>query len=629
MTTVRESVKGGFTWRVLLIIVFVAFIFTPITIWMGLSLGGGVLPTFAILLLVTELARILGSPFSAQEVATLVVGMGALNFGYGVTYIQTAYFSQSPILESYGLTGMIPYWVAPPPETGFFASRSLWHPWTRGIWLRIDNLLLPGITAIAGLALGILNKILYVDEEKLPYPQVQVTAEFCSTITVREKFKYFIFSASFFVAFLYGVFMYVIPQIIPVMLVPILWFDMSPFLQTFMPGAIFGIATTLPTLTLGLYLPGFVIISQLIGSVAIWVFGNWYVVTNRLTEFSNIYFTGMRIEDIYIWAYQYVWMMPTVGLGVFIGFSVLRPSLITRTFSTLRKAGKAEELGERVFSVWLVVIPVASIIVINLLDIWYWAPDYPFFPWLPAAFSLFLSFAQSLLIGRAGGTGISVSIPGYLDKLALMATNYKGVNAWYVSPVIISPSFGGYVDQNFKLAQLTQSSFTDFLKFFFIVTPISVVFSMIFTQVFWGLYPIPSSAYPMSMISWPRDVIHRAVWITRPRGIFRLDWIIYSALVGLALYLILSVARLPAAAILTSLLAGMTTLPPIATSMLIGYIVRLSFERLVGKERYNRYSYTIVAGLIAGTGFAVLIAVSGLLILMGLRSPPVPPPSSE
>ena len=112
--------------------------------------------------------------------------------------------------------------------------------------------------------------------------------------------------------------------------------------------------------------------------------------------------------------------------------------------------------------------------------------------------------------------------------------------------------------------------------------------------------------------------MYKAIWITRPPGVFRLDWMIYGALVGLELYGLLSVLRLPASTILVSALAGMSMLPPIAMNMVIGYLMRLILERIIGKEIYNKYKFTIVAGISAGSGLAVTLGISDFLILRSI-----------
>jgi len=568
-----SEIKGGFTLRSFLILVFLAFIVCSINTWTDISIGVSLLSSYALIVIAAQLSRFFGSPLTAQELSTLLVGLGAIQFNYGISRIFEAYLNQNHILTSFGIE-KLPYWVSILPETGFYASRSFWHPVSRTIFLRLDNLLLPGLQAIAGLSLGILNKIIYVDQEKLPYPQVQVDAELCLTLSEGERTKISIFNLSFLVAFLYGVFIYILPSIAPAFRgIQSLWFDLSSWVQTFFPGACFGVSAHLPLLLPGLYLPPIVIFSQFIGSMAVWVFGNWYVVTNGLTEFSKIYSFGMPISHIYRWAYMYVWLMPMMGLGIFIGLSSLRPSILSRVYSSLGRKGAGIE--GKIFSIWLVVIPFACVILSNLLVIWYRAPDYPLFPWLPAAFSIIVSLSQSLLLGLANGTGVSVRIPENIDKLILVATGYQGTNGWLLSPVIISPSFGGYVDSNYKLSQLTRSSFVDYLIMYFVIGPISIVFSLLITQVLWSISPIPSEDYPWSAVDWPRRVVERIMWITRPPGVFRLDWMMYGVLLGAAIYIPLYFLHLPASRILVSLYAGMSMLPPMAVNMLIGYFIRL------------------------------------------------------
>jgi len=125
-------------------------------------------------------------------------------------------------------------------------------------------------------------------------------------------------------------------------------------------------------------------------------------------------------------------------------------------------------------------------------------------------------------------------------------------------------------------------------------------------------------AYEQSMVEWPRGVMNRAVWITRPEGIFELDRMMYGALAGLGLYVLLSLLRLPAATILISLLVGINRLPPMVMNMFIGFLLRLVLERIVGKETYRNYRFSMVAGLSAGTGIAALIGINGLLIMKSI-----------
>jgi len=597
---------------------FTIITFTPVSIWFSLSVGSGISAqqyAYSILLLAIEIAYLSHNPLTMQEVATVFVGLSSINAGIGIELIRSAYLSQSDVLAYFGLKGKIPFWVAPLPESGFYASRSFFHPQALEQWFGLlgwVGMLIPSLSLFAGLSLGILNKVLYVDEEKLEYPGVQVQAEFCITLTSRETRRLSFFSIFFLLSFVYSILVYVFP------VVPVLWVDLSREIQKFLPGACFGFATDLITFTPAFYLPFYVIACQLIGSIAIWVFGNSFIVNLGLTKFSELYYPGMNMRDIALYANLYVWMLPLLGLGIFAGFSNLRPSIARRVYASLKRAGRADAVGiERFFSIWLVIIPMAVAIISNLLEIWYWAPDYPFWPWFPAVYSLLLSLPTSLLAGRAAGTGIEISIPEGLDRIVLVAANYKGINAWFVGPTIFSPTFfGGPLDVNFKLSQLTKSTFTSFIKMMVVTYPISTLVALVFTQIFWSWAQIPSASYPFSAYSWPREVMEMAAWITRPKGAFHLEWIIYGAIAGLAIYVpsAFFFGGSTATTALTSLIAGAGMLPPFAVNLLVGYIIRRILEHYLGAEEFNKYKFTIVAGIATGSGVSVAIGIGSTLI---------------
>jgi len=46
--------------------------------------------------------------------------------------------------------------------------------------------------------------------------------------------------------------------------------------------------------------------------------------------------------------------------------------------------------------------------------------------------------------------------------------------------------------------------------------------------------------------------------------------------------------------------------------------LRLILERIAGKERYNKYKFIVVAGTNAGTSLAVIMGISGFLILRSI-----------
>jgi len=613
---------SGFTWRTFLIMLYIIFVITPSVIYASLAFGGlsATYLAYGLLLVAIEIARLSGNPLTIQEVATILVGTNSLNAEYAIGIIRNAYASQSPVLKIFGLEDKLPYWAGYPlPEAGFYTSRSFFHPQFLPNWFSILGFLMPSVGTIAGFSLGVLNKVLFVDEEKLPYPGVQVNVELCATLTKRDPSKMGVFSIVAGLAFIYTLLSIILPGGF------VLWLDLSQSIQRFLPGAIFGIATALPVMLPAFYLPLYVIVSMVIGSIGIWVIGNWWVVSHGLTEFSKMYYFGMKIEDIMTWSRLYVWMMPMIGFSLFVGFSNLRPRIVKEAYRILRRAGRAgSTASERLFSIWLVIIPFTIVLLGNLLNIWYWAPDYPMWPWYPMLYTILLSIPSSLLAGRAAGIGISASIPtGQLDRIVLAAVDYKGLNAWFVPPTIVTEaSFGGPVASNWVLAERTNSTFTGFLKTFFVVYPISTIASIVFTQMFWNVAEIPSGMYPYSSYFWPMDLMSDFVWFTRKAEMFRFDWMIMGAIVGLVIYIVLSFLRLPAPGIMVALAAGMSSPPPFVMNILFGYFIRLIIEKMIGKSTFDNYKFTTIAAINAGTGLAIALETAITLIQFGTFTTP-------
>jgi len=619
--TMKEKMSG-FTWRTFLIMLYMVFVITPCVVYANLAFGGldATYLAYGLLLVAIVIARYTGNPLTIQEVATIFVATNSLNVGYAINVIYGAYAAQFPALKIFGLEGKLPYWAGfPLPEAGFYTSRSFFHPQFLPSWFSILGFLMPGAATIAGFSLGILNKVLFVDEEKLPYPGVQVTVDFCTTLTKRDPSKMEVFSIVSVLAFIYTLLNIVAPGGF------VLWFDLSRDIQRFLPGAIFGFATQLPVMLPAFYLPLHVIISMVIGSIGIWVIGNWWVVSHGLTEFSKMYRFGMKIADVMTWSRLYVWMMPIIGFSLFVGFSNLRPSTVKEAYRILRRAGRAgSAASERLFSIWLVIIPFVIVLLGNLLSIWYWAPDYPMWPWYPMLYTILLSIPSSLLAGRAAGTGISASIPaGQLDRVVLAAAGYKGLNAWFMSPAIVTEaSFGGPVASNWVLAERTNSTFTGFLKSFFVIYPISTIASIVFTQMFWSIAPIPSGTYPYSNYFWQIDLMSNLVWFSRKAEMFRFDWMIMGVIVGLVIYIVLSFLHLPAPGIMVALAAGMSSPPPFVMNILFGYFIRLIIEKVVGKSIFDNYKFTTIAAINTGTGLAFALDTAAKLIQFGVFTAP-------
>lgn len=98
-----------------------------------------------------------------------------------------------------------------------------------------------------------------------------------------EKQKYSIFAIFGVIGFIYGMFLYGLPMIgsalgYPMQFLPIPWFDANEFLERFLPGASFGIATELLLFAFGMVLPFNILVSMFIGSFGVFFILNWLLV---------------------------------------------------------------------------------------------------------------------------------------------------------------------------------------------------------------------------------------------------------------------------------------------------------------------------------------------------------------
>jgi len=611
----KES-RSGLTSRTLVVLLYMIAIITPITIFMTLRVGGGGGLLTATLLIAVELSRIFGSPFSQHEIATILVASSVITSyaPIGLSMINRAYYAQSAILDFFGLYGKLPNWYFPPPESGVFELRTFIHPaWFAPIIYFLFSI---PIGIMGNWAIGMLNKRLYIDIENLDYPFIQVDAQFVTTITERKGTKIQIFYSSLLISFLYGLFLHTIPNVgqafgFSLSILPLPWVDFSRYIQLFLPGAALGIATSMSSITLGLILTPKLVFAMLIGSLSTYLVGNPIAIALNISEFSKIYILGMPLEQVALWSQLYLWLSPAIGMGIATSLiSIFRhPRRLVTAFKPLLASSKKKDKQKIFPPLWLIIVPYILFVSLSTIASYYLVPDFPI--WAPLLLTGVFSFILGLVSGRSQATiGQPYGIP-YIQHMLYLAMDYRGIDAWYlVTPTV---SGGGWASW-WKLSKLTKTSFSSFVKLYLLAIPITIILSFVFTTTFWRLAPIPSGFYPAVERTWPLGIVQQSIWITRPPGVFRFDWLSASALITVGIYGLLEILHLPSLSLLVSFAGGFMMLPPAAIAALIGIGVSLAIKRIMGKKWFIQYRYTIAAGIAAGEGVAVAIGVAFLLI---------------
>ncbi len=611
----EKPLKKGLTWRVILTIIYAAIVFQPVAIW--LEWVSGVVIALAIeytvLLFASTLADFSGKPLSRQEAFIIYATTGTvvLESIFAKIFIYNYYKSRySPPAHAFGLTEVIPNWFVPPAGV-----TTLLDPrWITPIllWVFFFGVL----SKLADVSLGYMFHRVYLAEEKLPFPSQRVWAAACITVAEKAKMprQLKVFTLSAIVGMVYGVILYGFPYVLGTSVLPIPWIDWTGTIQNFLPGAAIGIATPLSIFTLGFIIPWTVIVSMLMGGIAIYVIGNYLAVSHQAFPWTS----DMSLETIRWQSQQNVWASPMIGLSIAAGVIplILGRKYILRAFK--RSSGPKEALeGKGAMPTWLpfVVFVAAaggSVVISHIL-----APDFPI--WAFIALALGWTLLANIISGRAlGEAGLEFNVP-YVREGTYLALGYQGVNAWF-APIYVGATGVGWIG-GFAGATFTGTSKRDYIMAYILAVPLAYIVSFIAVQAFWSIAPIPSEAYPWTAADWPVRSLFDLLWIKNPLSILSPYWILISFIIGVMVALSCSIFKVPFVLIAFSL--GMGQLIPFTVSTFVGGVIGQLLMRKLGKEWWDEYKAVIVAGIGLGEGVVVAISAAIMLIMKAMWISPI------
>jgi hypothetical protein len=180
-------------------------------------------------------------------------------------------YANQPLIKS------IPSWWAPPSESPVLYKRGLEALLDPSWRIPIFLIIFGTITwFIAEMSMAILTSIMFIEVERLPYPFAPMDAAVAITLSERSEDKLKIFSLSALFAFLYSFILYGLPALGIAVFIPVPWVDFTRYTQYILPGALLGICTDIMPYAFGFLIPFHVVIYILIGSLAVWVFGNYF-----------------------------------------------------------------------------------------------------------------------------------------------------------------------------------------------------------------------------------------------------------------------------------------------------------------------------------------------------------------
>ena len=608
--TDRKAHERGLTLRSTLAILYSSAVVLPAIIWVQLATGSFILEAgiYATVFLFGEVAALTGKPLTKQEILIFIVG--GITAGVGVyffpTYIYNMYFRRSALISS--ITQLIPDWFSPPANSPVWDLRTFIHlDWLIPISLSLIQL---ALLLIAELALGFLATEIFVEQENLPFPMQQATAQLCSTLAERPAKRTRVFTISAVFSFVYTIFLYSIPTItraalnIEVQIIPLPWVDLNNLVEKVLPGASLGIATDPIAVMLGLILPTEVVISMFVGSAALFFVGNSILTHLGLfTEWSP----GMTLQDAWQRSILHFWAGPMIVFSIVAGVLplILHPKPFFSAIRSLSRLPGTE--SKRGLSLTVILAVYLTSTLASVLIAYSLVPGFP----LPIfiIISVGWTFVATLITTRSlGVTGTIPQIP-YVWQGTVLASGYEGYSAWF-APLVIGEA--SYWAGNFKVANLTSTSRMDLVKAFSIAFIASLLFGLIYSQMFWTISAIPSSLFPAPF--WDMNVNITYLFITRKiTSLFSTEWMIGTLIVAVATQLLTGFLKVPISPI--GIATGMIL--PIATPM--GYVLGVLIGKLLasylGEDFIREQRTTIFAGVLTGESLLITLSTGIAMVL--------------
>jgi hypothetical protein len=635
---VPDHFEEGFNWKTIVGAIFIGFPMMPGSMYLQLVIGTGIGPAarWVTIILFAEIARRAYSDLKQQEIFLLYYMAGAAMASPFQGLLWNQYLVQSDAAKMLGLTEFIPSWVAPQPESPALLDRTFLHP----DWL-IPILLLVGsqiIQRIDQFGLGYALFRITSDVEKLPFPMAPVGA--LGTIALAESgeekaksWKWRIFSIGGMIGLIFGSVYILLPAISgliftePITLIPIPWIELTRHTEGILPAVATGIQLDLGIVFLGMVLPFWAVIGGLVGLLITIVINPVLYNNGVLTSWHQ----GMgTVETIFANNFDF-YMSFGIGLGLAIGIIGLWQVIRSFWGPNRENRGSLKDLlhppegrGDFDFKIAIGIYVFSTIAYIILCTILV-----PTFPWI---FFMIYGFVYTPVISyitarMEGIAGQFVTLPLVREASFIAGAKYfgyQGIEIWY-APIPIHNY--GEATVNFRQIELTGTSLRGIIKAEFIVFPVVMVASLLFSQFIWRLAPIPSVSYPYAQELWHLQALNT---LLMQSSTLEGNSLFYQALngtsvvsgigFGLVTYVVLNFFGLPVL-LIYGIVRGLGQSAPhgLILEVLGACLGRFFFLKRYGKQ-WRQYAPVLLAGFSCGMGLTGMFAMGITLILKSLGS---------
>jgi len=528
---VPDEFEDGFTIKAVLGVLFVALIMVPGNMYLSLMIGGslGAAAEWVTIILFAEIAKRSFTTLKRQEVYLLFYVASSLisaETGAFEGLLYNQYLVQSPAAAQFGITKLIPGWVAPQPGSEAILERTFMHSdWLMPILLLVAGMLISRVSWFTmSYALFRLNS----DYERLPFPFAPVNAQgavaLAETTEGTDTWRWRVFSAGAMIGLVFGAIYVALPAITgalltePIQLIPIPFIDFTQVTGNFIPATPLGFTAHLGPIFTGLVVPYWGVIGTFIG-VCIAAIANpilyTYTPSWRDEPYLTLWRQGMGTIDTFFVNNVDFWM--SFGIGTTIAIAVIG---VYQVVQSVRSAKSGEAGSERDFSVpkgrgdfpiWIG-LALYAVATTALIGIAAWLlPGFSQFIWFflffGFVFTPFQSFVNARLVGMVGQT---VEIP-FVREATIILSGYRGVDIWFI-PFPIG-NYGAQT-QKFREIELTGTKFTSIIRAEIFMVPIILFTSFLYGSYIWKLAPIPSASYPYAQLIWRLRAYQQCLFIT-------------------------------------------------------------------------------------------------------------------
>ncbi len=633
-----DHFEEGFNWKTVVGAIFIGFLMMPGSMYLQLVIGTGIGPAarWVTIILFAEIAKRAYSDLKQQEIFLLYYMAGAAMASPFQGLLWNQYLVQSDAAKMLGLTEYIPLWVAPQPESAALLERTFLHPdWMIPILLLVGSQV---IQRIDQFGLGYALYRITSDVEKLPFPMAPVGA--LGTIALAESkeekqksWKWRVFSIGGVIGLAFGSVYILVPAVSgliftePVRLIPIPWVELTRHTEGILPTVATGIQLDLGLVFLGMVLPFWAVIGGLIGLLITVAINPVLYHKGILTSWHH----GMgTVETVFANNFDF-YMSFGIGLGLSIGIIGLWQVAKSFWGPEQKNRGTLHDLfnpppgrGDFDFKIAIGIYLFSTIAYVILCTILV-----PTFPWI---FFLLYGFIYTPIISyitarMEGIAGQFVSLPLVREASFIAGAKYfgyQGIEIWY-APIPVH----NYVEAtvNFRQIELTGTSLRGIIKAEFIVFPVVMVASLLFSQFIWRLAPIPSASYPYAQELWHLQALNT---LLMQSSTLEGNSLFYQALsgttvasgigFGLVTYAVLTLFGLPVLLVYGIVRGlGQSTPHGLILEVIGALLGRFFFLKRYGKQ-WRQYAPVLLAGFSCGMGLTGMFAMGLTLILKSLGS---------